>query len=367
MGLISWLFGKSKGENTPDHRIDPNNTTAKGSKESSRKEFSVSYKRKSIDYNEIKTSILIDYINMQKTDLRFPQYLTYLCEGMEKKLLNKAFKDGYIRFASPQEALKKLLVPDLKNILKENDLPVSGKKSVLISRILDSLPEEKYRNIVPSIYVLTEAGENLVSKNYIFIQHRYGVDTQFCQRIFEITDRLGCGTTKDDYIKVFSEIYKADIRKAKRSKNWGDLSTAYNYFSLLLGDVNCPGFDLKRSLQYCLYSICIDLSGMTNQNFVQKNDIIMISPAMINQINDLEMNIPEKTIRTEIDSAISKMLDILPFSYFSQNSMHIILGDLLTGELESTDIYKIEKYKNLWETPDPNSSKYEYINWDDFS
>lgn len=366
MGLISWLFGKSKKDIIPACTQKPDDFSVKEPEEPRDKENFIENdnpEQESIDYDEIKTAILIDYVKNQEPNLRLPYYLIQLLGGREKDLLNKALENGYVRFAFPQEAIKKLLVPDLKKLLKENGLPVSGRKAVLISRIVDSIPEEKYRNKVPNIYVLTESGNNLVSENYIYIQNRYSLDVQFCKKVSRIKNRLNCGTSEDDYIKVFSEIYKSDIQKAMASKNWGDLSIAYYDFSILLSDVSKDGYDLEKSLLYNLYSICIDLSGMENRNSVQDKTLVMIYPAMLNQFNSLGMNISDKKILFEIDSAVSEILDILPFSYFSKNSMRTILVDLLNGDLEDTNIYEIEKYKKLWRKPNPHDTQYEYFEY----
>lgn len=350
MGFWSKLFGK---ENTDEK--EPNLVKIIVSKQQD--------EYKPIRNEEIKMAILTDYVDGENANFKPPHYLLSLCNGHINDLLKAAFQKGYIRLSTPQDGLKALHIPELKTILKENGLPVSGKKEILIERIISSLSEEKYSNRVPDLYIATEAGKNLIASNYVFIQFKYGIDPQFCEKIFEIKNRLGCGTTKEDYIKIYSDIYKSDIRIARRKKNWADLSTLYSNFSAILGDTNYPDHDLKKSLKYLLYSICINLSGMQNENFVHPKKIVMIYPNQIINFNNLTISIPENKVISEIDKAIEKSLSTLPFSYFSSEGMHTILLDLLNGELEDISIDKIKKYQSLWNTPDPNSTQYTYINF----
>jgi len=58
-----------------------------------------------------------------------------------KKAINRFFKEGMLNLADLENSLAwRYRVPDLKKMLKERNLPISGNKSKLISRLIESDP-----------------------------------------------------------------------------------------------------------------------------------------------------------------------------------------------------------------------------------
>ena len=88
-----------------------------------------------------------------------------------KQLLDK----GFIRFALPSELLPTLKVNELKKILADMGLSVSGKKAALVERILQNADNEYLQQFLHSEkYTLTELGEQEVSENeYIPYLHSH--------------------------------------------------------------------------------------------------------------------------------------------------------------------------------------------------
>lgn len=81
-------------------------------------------------------------------------------------LIQRLFSNGFLRFSTLQENLKKeFLLPELKKVLKENDLKVSGKKDDLIERIISNLDPEKLENPKSKLerILLTEKGREFVN------------------------------------------------------------------------------------------------------------------------------------------------------------------------------------------------------------
>lgn len=63
--------------------------------------------------------------------------------------------------------LEKLKIPELKEILKKYNFPVSGKKSELCSRIASSIPMDELQNLLSlkgKFYCLTDAGKEMTKK-----------------------------------------------------------------------------------------------------------------------------------------------------------------------------------------------------------
>ncbi len=81
-------------------------------------------------------------------------------------IMTKLLSNGYLAISSAAQSPEYLTIPELKAILKEHNLPVSGKKSVLIARIRDNIPPDAFSSRIgqhKAHYVLTEKGEALAS------------------------------------------------------------------------------------------------------------------------------------------------------------------------------------------------------------
>lgn len=108
---------------------------------------------------------------------------------------------GFIRMALPSETVHSLTISELKNILKFYNLPVSGKKIDLISRILNNLSDNDLSNfILESKYKLTPFGKTELDENkYVLIMHKHPqktIDVNLFGPIFnvwEVNRRLPSG------------------------------------------------------------------------------------------------------------------------------------------------------------------------------
>ncbi len=81
------------------------------------------------------------------------------------KLLNYYIKNGYIAEADIRAKLNILTVKDLKQILRDNGLPLSGRKADLILRLTSNLSETSLSQYVPKLkrkhLMRTEKGDEL--------------------------------------------------------------------------------------------------------------------------------------------------------------------------------------------------------------
>ena len=90
-------------------------------------------------------------------------------------VLRKLERGGFICFAKPVELLPSLKVDELKKILSDMDLPVSGKKAELVERISENADNDLLRSYIRSEkYTLTPLGEAEVAANeYIPYLHSH--------------------------------------------------------------------------------------------------------------------------------------------------------------------------------------------------
>ena len=77
------------------------------------------------------------------------EYLSYFGEHTVDKKIKEYIDNGYLKIATNDDKLSFLTIADLKKILKANSLKVSGKKSELIDRIKNNIPNNKYQCYLP--------------------------------------------------------------------------------------------------------------------------------------------------------------------------------------------------------------------------
>lgn len=81
---------------------------------------------------------------------------------------------GFIKTSTPIESVPSLTAPQLKEILKAYNLPLSGKKDDLVQRIKENLSDNDISSyIAERKYILTDLGKNELSENeYVPIMHK---------------------------------------------------------------------------------------------------------------------------------------------------------------------------------------------------
>ena len=86
------------------------------------------------------------------------------------KIKKQAKEDEFIGEGSPLIAAKSATVKDLKKLLKEHDLMVSGTKDELIERLGENLTEEELKDVFPKkVFSVSEKGLEFIEENkYVF-------------------------------------------------------------------------------------------------------------------------------------------------------------------------------------------------------
>lgn len=116
-------------------------------------------------YGEV---ILLNWLNGKELVPEFPLYFTsYGINPLAS--FNKIKSMNLIRISSPFEGLPSLKNKDLQNILKNYNLKISGKKAELVERITNNVEESDLITEVPQVYILTDAGKEIVKDYNIFI------------------------------------------------------------------------------------------------------------------------------------------------------------------------------------------------------
>ena len=139
------------------------------------------------------------------------RYYTYLKEcdkfkhkpyydHLENSKKRDEYNNVYLKDASLEVFLECRNVEQLKDILRNNNLKVSGAKKVLIERILSNLTESEIRNSIDTTdihdYELTEEGKN-------FLQNKICIDYYKKYYEYSFLDRY---ISKKDYLTVFDGV-----------------------------------------------------------------------------------------------------------------------------------------------------------------
>lgn len=205
------------------------------------------------------------------------------CIEYHKKLI----KEGYLLEAEPGEALESFRLSELKDMLRELNQPVSGKKAVLIERILENAEDGFLSAHVPkTIYKLSPEGIAFLQAHDAYVQiHKnknWGVSWQeYDQYVKE----------DQDYLTTMWIIFNDQLKRAKPEET---RNLYYCLYSVLLKQG-------KRSdaLEMLLKVLYLDMSGihakdmldLYRQKFYTKKQLkeyadvaIMLAPGIIHSL-----------------------------------------------------------------------------------
>lgn len=108
---------------------------------------------------------LLDHYDHRPVDEPLSEYWQSNVGEDYKERVEWLYKKGYLKIGSVEDSLPCLTVPALKDILRSKGFILSGRKDVLVQRILENIPVEDYQDKLPKIYVLTEEGKHEVDSH----------------------------------------------------------------------------------------------------------------------------------------------------------------------------------------------------------
>ena len=218
-------------------------------------------------------------------------------------------ENGYLRKATPKEALNLYKVPELKTILDGMGLKKSGNKPDLIDRIsenLDNETKEKLSNECDR-YFRSEKGERFLSENedyVMFHRKQYGVTFQeFCEH------RTLQGRKRKFYDTIFNVLsQKATEYQAKGYIS--QLEMIYHNLSDTLHDEE----KYELSLQNALYSLYF------STNLASKYYLFSLENVRFDGIETAKSRIDsESTFNPHI---VARILELQP--YFREQMLDVV-------------------------------------------
>lgn len=249
------------------------------------------------------------------------------------------YKQGYLREATPKEALNLYKVPELKMILDSMGLEKKGNKPDLINRIVENIDDDIGRKLSNKCdrYFRSEKGERFLYENQDYVMFhtkQYGVTFQeFCEH------RIVQGRKRKFHDTIFHAL-------SQRAFTWqvkgyiSQLEWVYHNLSDSLYDEE----KYELSLQNALYSLYF------STNLASKYYLFSLGNIRFDGIETAKSRIsPEGTFNSYIIGRIlelqsyfrEQMLDVvytpekLPYCLFEKYDMLDAILDLYDGKFDA--------------------------------
>lgn len=232
----------------------------------------------------------------------------------ESSIAANLVEQGLLSLTFERElSLSKLYVDQLKDILFKHDLSTTGRKAVLVNRIIENLDDEEINEIIKTkTFLLTDVGQELLDNNPFV----HFITENYCDNIitFKTAKMAGISNNQNDPIIIIDQITDFLIEKYTLEKRHQKLFEVLNHrlFSKLKYNIDQTDF-----LDTCLKIIFLSLSGQaTNVNNYQLPDL----KQQIEDLDDLKskiavfpMNCINKLIRFQAGNGVSDDSLLLQF------------------------------------------------------
>lgn len=257
----------------------------------------------------------------------YPRYMQYrysIAQPLKKH--EQMISDGFLVEGDVKDSLSKLKVQELKNILSEYNLSATGKKDVLIQRLIENLD---CRNLnFPKILVLTEKGKSYLNKYNYYIEFNECIS----QNIVELSD-----------LSRFDDIKKQQPYLRTNDIVWQILQMKYFEYTEkqdygLVRNIELSRYRIlekeekkKDAAYHLLIVFYYDLSGMSNSGTILKYNDLLIAPGLIQPLRNLK-----DFIDSDMIHRIYQKIDVL-FRYFNEDVFYEIIFNLLNADIDLDD------------------------------
>lgn len=295
----------------------------------------------------------LNYINGLDHSDNLPDYWKYTYGINPDKVTKKLIDTGLLEFRINIEAnISKLTVPQLKEVLKNNNLAVNGNKNDLIARIFENIDlsylEDKFST---KRFCLTNNGKQMIQDYYLFIinqKENYNFKDEDILTIYQ-------NFSDKDNVSKLIELFKFVIDNDLSTKNYSDLdlrSLQFYQFYLKIDMYNDALFYIIINYKLKLFNF------RTIENTVYLDDVsfITFNDTFIDKLKNI-ISLTDAT-ETELKNIIyeEQLTSSLPFKYFSNEECYKILLDLLNNKP-----FNIKNYKT--NTPVQNNPNYVYYSF----
>lgn len=218
-------------------------------------------------------------------------YWKYQFSREPKEIIEKLISKNYLRLSEIKENFQYFTIAELKPILKEHSLKVSGAKAELVKRVVDNIEELKLKKyITEERYIPSELGIKIIEDNKELEGYYHSQDILENMGISKYYKKISSGMTATE---ITLEILEKQAVKHLKNKDYGLLRNTYGRLSKnFTSDEN-----INESLKNLLKLFHIDLSGMCNGNSYSKYD----SDINGHYFNELEILLERKYEEIDFD------------------------------------------------------------------
>lgn len=264
------------------------------------------------------------------------------------KILDSLLDREFIRVGSVESAMWKSTVVELKDVLRENEQKVSGKKEVLIKRLLDEVEEEKLNDVFPRrTYETTDLGEEVLKRNeHIPYIHRNNIGELDIFSLNELVKELEPGYSYRDAIWGYLNKRGTELIS---ENSFGLYRNCRFTMSEFVHEEN----KLSNAFALLVEVIRYDLSGLNNSFdmeylyiykehfFPYENSIIKMAPGITKRVVDYKKakGLSDEQLREEIIKYGEKIS--LPFSVFTVDEC----ADIVLMEINEDEDGLVKLYK----------------------
>lgn len=309
---------------------------------------------------EIQKVVLLSWVFINPYYEPIEEYPNYFYDYYDitnpKELHKNLIDEGYLEKTSPIIAFEFFSIAELKDILKENSLNVSGKKLDLINRILENIPLEKYQDYISNLYSLSMKGAELLDKyDYIPKLRERNIN------IYEFERKVQNLYNPFSYNKIvpFEELLVYYYRG-----NNGSDKDENSQIKLYLAQAEYKNKDYENSFYHYLESIYWETSGY-GYNEEQNIDLgkIYISKSNIN-LPPHQFRYLEKLKKYYKDSMIDECYqnNHVYFHYFTEDMFKDLISKILNSNEYFDEKELLEIYQDKLKNPADFGGKYIGVN-----
>lgn len=159
----------------------------------------------------------IKFWNKKKTDFEVPAYYQESAFGRNVvTALPRLLSAGYLELGDLRQRISLKTVPELKAILADRELKVSGKKKELVERLLDNFDKEDLEELFPvGVYQITEKGQEALEPYEIIEENnKYNLGLSYYRLIKE---RDACPDDTNE--EILARLLLEDVQQCFKTQN----------------------------------------------------------------------------------------------------------------------------------------------------
>lgn len=273
-------------------------------------------------------AIFIHLANGRRTNEIFPQYFQYRYGFNQEKCLNEAFEKKLLRYSNIKENIKFCTITDIKAVLKKYNLSQSGKKDILVERLLENIEEKELKKyFFESRYVLDTDGEKLLEKkSYIPIYDKINSKIHEMD-LKKVEDKIKEGKS---IFQACIEILKTQIERDRKNNSWDFLKVLYRHIGLIYKEEG----KLNKAFKYILISFSLEFTGLSNGTYSEK---CYLYPGLVRELRDLQIKLDYSN--EDIEKSIGPLIISLnlPMQRFTNKEIAKIIILALEDETEKVE------------------------------